>query len=320
MTPWTVAMLLAALPAVAPPLPPLPKAASSLGAIVLDGHLYVYGGHAGKTHTYDTTTALATFHRLVLKPGATWEMLPGGPAAQGLNLAASGGRVVRVGGMQPRNAPGEPADMHSLTGAAAFDPSAKVWKDLPPLPAGRSSHDVVAVGSKLVVVGGWDQKGKAATPVWHETAPILDLSATNPKWESVPQPFARRALTAAAVGTKVYVIAGMDAAGTTTLRVDVLDTATVTWTRGPDLPGKGHAGFSPAATVVNGRVVVSTSDGTVHRLNAAGKAWVKVGESKSHRMVARLVPYDSGVLLVGGASHDADGTVGELESVKLPAE
>ena len=36
-----------------------------------DGYLYLYGGHAGKTHSYDTATVLGTFHRLKLD-GGTW--------------------------------------------------------------------------------------------------------------------------------------------------------------------------------------------------------------------------------------------------------
>ena len=149
--PWSLLAALA-LPAFAPAqsadaparLAPLPVGVSSLGATVCDGHLYVYGGHAGKTHSYDTQTVLGTFHRLPLTPGGKWEALAGGPIAQGMNLVTQRGQVVRVGGMQPRNAPGVTADNHSLTECASYDPKAKAWTALPPLPAGRSSHDVVA--------------------------------------------------------------------------------------------------------------------------------------------------------------------------------
>ena len=182
------------------PFPPLPKAVSSLGAVESDGYLYVYGGHAGKTHSYDTATVLGTFHRLKLAGGTKWEELPGGPIAQGLNLAAHGGKVYRVGGMQPRNKPGDPSDTVSLADCARFDPKAGKWEPLPPLPAPRSSHDVVVSGDKLVVVGGWEMKGKDEKATWHDTALVLDLASKEPKWESVPQPFKRRALTEAATG------------------------------------------------------------------------------------------------------------------------
>src|SRR5688572_31164214 len=96
-------------PTKAPAFPAMPKAVSSFGAIECDGYLYLYGGHAGKTHSYDTESVLGTFHRLKLDGGTKWEPLPGGPIAQGMNLTSHGGKVYRVGGMQPKNKPGDPA-------------------------------------------------------------------------------------------------------------------------------------------------------------------------------------------------------------------
>ena len=297
--------------------PPLPKAVSSLGAVACDGYLYAYGGHAGKTHSYDTKTVLGTFHRLKLDGGTKWEELPGGPILQGVNLAAHGGRVYRVGGMEPRNAPGEPADNHSLTTCARFDPKVGKWEDMPPLPAGRSSHDVTVVGDKLVVVGGWQMKGKDEKPVWHDATLTLDLAGKNQEWKALPQPFKRRALTAAAVGNTVYVLGGLGAEGGDR-RVDVLDVTTGKWTDGPALPGADRVAFSPAAGVVKGRVVVNTSAGPVYRLNEAGTGWEKVGEAKTKRMVARLVPLgDDAVILVGGAA--GGGNVDAVEVVRLAA-
>lgn len=174
-------------------LPPLPAAVSSLGAIACDGYAYIYGGHAGKTHSYNTKSVLGTFHRLKLDGGTKWEELPGGPILQGMNLATHGGKVYRAGGMQPRNVPGTPADNYSVAEAAVYDPKACKWEKLPDLPAGRSSHDLVTVGDKIVVVGGWTQKGKGEKSDWLDTALVLDLAATKLEWKSVPQPFQHRA-------------------------------------------------------------------------------------------------------------------------------
>jgi N-acetylneuraminic acid mutarotase len=309
--------LVVPLPATAAEFPPLPKGVSSFGAVACDGYLYVYGGHVGKTHTYSNEDVHGTFHRLKLDGGAKWEELPGGPSAQGLNLAAHGGKVYRVGGMQPRNAPGEPEDIHSLTDCARFDPKAGKWEALPPLPTGRSSFDVVMAGDQLVVVGGWHQRGKGRPFVWHDTAAVLDLAAAKPEWKSIPQPFKRRALTAVAVGTKVYVIGGLTPDGTDQ-RVDVLDVATGMWEAGPALPCGERAAFSPAAAVVNGRVVVNTSEGPLYRLTEAGDGWEKIGEAATKRMVARLVPFgNDSVLLVGGVG--AGANVATVEAVKLTA-
>lgn len=313
---FVTAALTAAEPAKPAALPPLPKPVASFGAVATDGYLYVYGGHAGKTHSYDTESVLGTFHRLKLDGGTKWEELPGGPRAQGLNLVAHKGLLYRVGGMQPRNKPGDPADNHSLAECARFDPKTNKWEDLPALPAGRSSHDVVVAGEKLVVVGGWQMKGKGEKSVWHDTALVLDLTAKQPKWESVPQPFQRRALTATAVGSKVYVLGGLGAEGKAT---DVFDAETKKWSTAAALPleGKKAMSFSPAAATVNGRVVVNTAAGAMYRLSAGGDAWEKVGAVETPRMVARLIPLSAtAVLLVGGATA-GEGHTAALERVPL---
>jgi N-acetylneuraminic acid mutarotase len=300
-----------------PKFPPLPHAVSSLGAIVSDGYLYVYGGHAGKTHTYSTKDVLGTFHRLKLDGGTQWEELPGGPILQGMNLAAHRGKIYRVGGMRPRNEPGQPSDNVSVVEAARYDPKAGQWEPLPPLPAGRSSHDVVVVGDQLVVVGGWQSRGRGVPPRWHDTAVVLDLSAKQLEWREIPQPFQRRALTAAVVGEKVYVLCGLDAKGDLNNRVDVLDVPTGKWSQGPDVPGE-RVGFSPAATTVDNSLVISTSDGKVYRLSQDGQAWELLAEGTSKRIVHRLVPYRGDVLLVGGAIPGGGGNVTALERVALP--
>ena len=105
--------------------PALPQAVSSLGAVECDGYVYIYGGHAGKTHTYSTRDVLGSFHRLKLDGGAKWEELLGGPILQGMNLAAHGGKVYRVGGMRPRNDATQPTDNVSVADAARFDPKSQ---------------------------------------------------------------------------------------------------------------------------------------------------------------------------------------------------
>lgn len=299
--------------------PPIPAAVSSLGAIASDGYLYVYGGHAGKTHSYDTKSVLGTFHRLKLDDGTKWEELSGGPILQGMNLAAHGGTIYRVGGMSPRNAPGEKSDNVSLVASEKFDPKVGKWQSLPDLPAGRSSHDLVVVGDKLIVVGGWQMNGKDGKSQWHDTALSLDLAKPGVKWESIPQPFQRRALTAAALGGKVYVLGGLTTEGKSVRKNDVLDVATGKWSTGPDIPGDDRVGFSPATTIVGDRIVLSTSDTRVYRLVADGSEWEKVGTAGGKRMVHRAVSLGKdSVLLVGGAG-GKDGNHAELEIIKLAA-
>lgn len=297
-------------------LPPLTQATSSLGAVELDGYLYIYGGHAGKTHKYNTDTVLGTFQRLKLNGGKQWEQLPGGPKVQGMNLATHGGKIYRIGGLQPRNGPDEPADNVSITDCSCFDPKTNKWLPIASLPAGRSSHDLVVAGDKLIVVGGWESKGKGNMPFWHETSLMLDLKDKDAKWESIPQPFKRRALTAAALGSKVYAICGMDENGALINQVDVYDLVSKKWSIGPALPGD-KTGFSPAANIIQKKVIISTSEGLVFRLNESANGWEKVGTSNTKRIVHRLVPFGNNALLVGGAAPGGAGNFADLEVVTI---
>jgi N-acetylneuraminic acid mutarotase len=312
-TPAAVVMLAAlARPAAAGEFPPLPQAVSSFGAAVAGGHVYVYGGHAGKTHTYSTQSTVGTFRRLDLAdPKKGWEDLPGGPHLQGLALVAHHGTVIRIGGMQPRNRPGDPADNHSIASVARFDPATKRWEDLPDLPAPRSSHDAAVVGDTLVVAGGWRMNGAGKSSAWHDTALLLDLSRPGAKWEAVPQPFERRALTAAALDGKVYVIAGLTPDAGTAHAVNVFDPVTRKWSEGPKLPGDRLNGFTPAAAALDGALYVSPADGTVYRL--AGDKWEPAAALRTPRYVHRLVPIGGGRLLaLGGASKAGNVAASEV--------
>lgn len=277
----------------------LPQPSSSLGAVVEGGWLYVYGGHVLPTHDYSSDAVSGAFHRMNLSTG-TWEALPPGPPAQGMNLSAHKGFIYRVGGMQPRNAPGTPPDNWSLASAARFDPAKRVWEDLPSLSAPRSSHDLAFVGDLLIVVGGWRLQG-ATPPQWADTIEVLDLGVKPLRWRVLPQPFARRAFVLAVRKQRLFVLGGFDATDKTLDRVDIYDPVGNEWTRGPSLPPGPRNGFSPAAAVEGDALYASFADGGVFRMAPTGTTWDRVATSTprlAHRMV---VAPGRRLLLLGGA-------------------
>jgi N-acetylneuraminic acid mutarotase len=292
------------VPAADPPAyPDLPVAVSSFAAAVAGDYVYAFGGHSGPAHTYAFETTLGEFHRLRLTQAGQWERLPSGPRLQGLALVAHRGKLYRLGGMQPHNSRTEKTDTRSLAGCAFFDPAGKQWLDLEPLPEPRSSHDAVVLGNALYVFGGWRLNGKEGKAEWHAHGLRLDLSSRGGKWDPVPQPFRRRALTATAHAGKVYVIGGLTEAGKVVRTVDVFDPTAGTWDAGPPLPGEDSHGFSPASAVQGGRLYVATADGKVYRLAEAGDGWVAVGQLSAPRFVARMLPGPAGrLLIVGGAA------------------
>ncbi|MCW5557532.1 MAG: PQQ-binding-like beta-propeller repeat protein [Verrucomicrobiae bacterium] len=297
-------------------LPPMPEAATSFGAAVAGGHLYLYGGHTGERHVYTADKVSGAFHRLALENGAAWESLPAGPAAQGTALVAVDGRLARVGGMAARNLPGEPADLHSLDSVALYDPATRSWTDLPPLPEPRSSHDVAVIGRTLYVGGGWKLSGGTNAGVFHTHLAALDLSSERPEWRRIPQPFTRRGLALAPRGDRLNGIRGMSGSNQTTLAVEIFDTKTGAWTSGPELPKGKLKGFGNSAITAGNRIYVSGLSGEVHALGADSTEWEKVATLQQRRFFHRLVAADARTLLALGGEDD-EGKISNVEVVHL---
>lgn len=288
----------------------MPLAGSSFGAVISDSWLYVYGGHISPTHHYSTEAVSGHFDRLRLSD-QKWEHLPDGLALQGMNLAAYKGKIYRIGGMAPRNKPQEKSDNWSVSDCAVFDPATMKWEGLPPLPQPRSSHDVVVIGSKLIVVGGWTLKGAGASE-WMDTLAVLDLDAREPKWTTLKQPFNRRALIAAAYNGKMYVIGGFNKSAMVSRDVDIFDPKTGVWTKGPKLPGKDeNNGFAPAACVHNGSLYMSLADGALYRLNQSAQAWEMAGQA-TPRIAHRIASTGEAILVIGGAETGEEGKNSDL--------
>lgn len=308
--------------AAGPALPKLPEAISSFGAAVAGDSLYVYGGHTGGAHQHSKDNLSLRFSRLKLDAPSEWESLPVGPGLQSPALVAHQGKIYRIGGLTALNAAKEPEQLQSLADFERFDPATKQWTKLAPLPEPRSSHDAVVVGDLLYVVGGWnlgeDQK-------WHDTAYVADLSQEKPEWKELPkQPFKRRALAAAVADGKVYAIGGMSENGPS-LDVHVFDPKTQTWAEGAKVPAMsadspmGHAagmnGFGCAAFNADGKLYLSTMDGSVFQLSADGKTWNGVAKLEKPRFFHRLLPYGKQLLAIAGAARG--GHLDTIERVAL---
>lgn len=321
----TLAPVLASLLAFAGPAfgaeapPPLPAPVASFGAAATpEGHVFIYGGHAGVRHKYNREDVNGDLY-LWQQGMSRWEKLASHEPAQGASLIALTGRVLRVGGMAAQNAKDEKQDLWSSETAGAFDLQSKRWTDLPKLPARRSSHDSVVIGSTLYVIGGWALGGGSARgsdPHWHDTYLTLDLSKPVATWQSHPQPFQRRALAVQAIGTLIYCIGGMDSGDTPSKAVEVLDTATGKWSTGPSLPADKLGGFGYSAIAHEGRLFASGLPGDV--LELRGQEWASVAKMAHARFFHRLVPGGTGRLIaLGGESRE--GKKAPPEVIELPA-
>ncbi len=291
------------------PFAMLPRALVSFGAAVAGDSLYVIGGSIGKTHQYSTESVSRAFYRLDLRDPTTWDEPAEGVGRQSVALVAHGGKVYRIGGMEPRNLPGEPAQTPSVAEVAAFDPSSGSWTQLPPLPEPRSSHDAAVLDGKIYVIGGWNLRVDGDTS-WHSTVHVMDLTLAEPRWRPLPSaPFQRRALAVAAAAGKVFAIGGMAPDGISR-KVDVFDTVTETWSKAPDLP---TGGFAVSAFGIGDNVYCNGQDGIVYRLSTAtGAKWETAGRLDRPRFFHRLVGTPQGELLAIGGAGDG-GRLRDIE-------
>jgi N-acetylneuraminic acid mutarotase len=285
--------------------------------VVADGWLYVYGGHIGTEHDHSAANLSQHFRRIRVDGGTAWEELPMQTPLQGVQLVAHSGKVYRVGGLDARNATiDEEEDLHSTADFTEYDPVTREWKSLPALPAARSSHNAAVIGDRLYVVGGWTLSGSPPGD-WTHNLVVYDFADPQAGWQEIETPpFKRRALAAGHCNGKLFVLGGIDAEGDVTLRVDVLDPQSLTWSKGPDLPGEGIAGFGVSAWNLDGRLYASGMQGIVWRLNEDGSAWEAAAQLNRKRFFHQLVPASNGGLLaVGGASHE--GHIADIEWIDV---
>ena len=288
-----------------PSLPDLPNAVTSFGAATTaDGHLYVYGGHMGDAHKYYKEGQCNTLLRLNLNKPEKWESLAKGPRLQGLALVTDGKMLYRLGGFTAlNNEDEEESELRSQQSFARFDPAKGAWENLTTLPEPRSSFDAVVHRNQLYVIGGWDMQPEGKT--WSSTAHVADLREETITWKKLPEPpFRKRALSLAAVGDLIFAIGGMKEQGGPTRDVDVFNTKTGKWSKGPKLTGeKPMAGFGSSSFAIGNRLFTSTYEGLLLELSQDAKSWKTIRKFETGRFFHRMIPMnDSALLMISGAN------------------
>ncbi|MBO6939772.1 MAG: hypothetical protein JJ863_32675 [Deltaproteobacteria bacterium] len=272
--------------------PVLPRGTTSFGmAVTDDGTLYVLGGFRGEPHNYLAEGQSPDLHRL--RPGADhWEAAPGLEAGiQSVALVPFEGALHRVGGMRV----GEPNQLHSVAEHARFDPESGEWTAIAPLPEARSSHEALALGDSIVVVGGWALDGDRSEGRFAETM----LRYREGRWEASESPVRRRAVGAAASDDTLVVAGGLTPSGDISQRVDVYDADSGEWSRAPDLPGE-RTGFGVALAFTGDAFVASGMDGTLWRWAPGDAAWTRAGELRFPRFFHRMAKVGEELFVVGG--------------------
>ena len=128
-------------------LPNLPSPArSSFGACVLDGRLYVVGGHTNETHHYpaENFSAQGDIFSLADKKWLPSPAIPPRPrASQGFTLVGYGQYLYALGGLVHHEyKPGQnPEDTYQSTAAIdRYDLTTETWTTIGQLNQARSSY------------------------------------------------------------------------------------------------------------------------------------------------------------------------------------
>lgn len=155
----------------------------------------------------------------------------------------------------------------------SFDPAANEWKRLESIPEGIHHPGFAAVGNKLYSIGGFTiaRPAGGGLPAWVPSTSVWIYDIATNRWAKGPAlPAPRGALTATAVGTKLYAIGGARNPSYSTAELrptvpvenvatnEVFDTEKNTWASArPMLTARNHHGASFIAGkiyVVGGRI------------------------------------------------------------------
>ncbi|XXX74549.1 DUF1668 domain-containing protein [Sorangium sp. So ce134] len=305
--------------------PRLPEAAGSFGAALLGESVYVAGGHVTPAHVqgsgFSRDDLTPAFRRLDLASGQAWEQLEDVPPLEGLTLVAHGGALIRAGGLQIDNAPGETEELRSVPTVERYDPDEATWSPLPELPEGRSGHGAVVIGDTLYVVAGWTVEGTSNSGAFTTGGYRLDLSNKDATWEPLPEPpFKLRSLAVSALGDKIYAMGGVDEAQAFTAAVYVLDTKEGTWSEGPSLPEAPFLNaFGAASCSVGGELYVNYAAG-LFRLNEAGDGWETAGTLETPRIFNSLLCRSERELVALGGFNltQSSDPLDDVEVVSIP--
>jgi N-acetylneuraminic acid mutarotase len=220
---------------------------------------------------------------------------PEPPAAYPIAVVANAacvldGFIYVTGGYGNRDAQGN-ADF--VGRAYRYSPRENQWERLPDMPVARCFHGCVAAEGKVWLFGGMSRAGDGSPDFNVAQVDCYDPEAR--KWTTPTNlPTPRNRLAAGAIGTKVYVVGGMDREDTDL--VEILDTSTFKWSDGARLPAPSHG--HALAAVGDKLVVAGGSVPDVTWIFEAGK-WREGGKLPGAHLFAAAVAVNGAVLLLG---------------------
>jgi N-acetylneuraminic acid mutarotase len=278
--------------------PPLPLPRTEVAGAAVRGEIYVVGGYLADGRSSRRVDVYAP-------ETGRWRRTTDLPVAVNHAMAASHrGRLYVVGG-------------YSGAGPAlrsAFVLTGSRWRRLRQLPAPRAAGGAAVADGRLYVVGGVSRPGTLA-----RVAYALDLRRL--RWASVPGPTPREHLAAAALGGKVFAVAGrLGGIDTNQTLVESLVPGSRRWVRVEPVPeARGGTG----AATARGRLVSIGGEAPAGTIASAfsydpsTRRWDRLPDLPTPRHGLAVVAVGSRVFVIGGGPRPGLFVSGANESLDL---
>ena len=235
--------------------PPIPLAMNHANAAVVGGKIYLLGGLAVAPDGAWRAVANSWVYDPKCSEWTPISPMPNGTARGSAAMGVHGTNIYLAGGMTILDVTGG-GYQDSVSTVSVYDTVKGTWSTLSErLPEARDHAGGSVVNSTLYVLGGryFGSKGN------RDTVFSLNLDQRNATWQtsSARMPTARGGVSAATIGTKVYIFGGEGnkAKGSDGVfnQTEVFDTVTETWEelQPMDVPRHGTS-----AVAVSGRIYI----------------------------------------------------------------
>jgi N-acetylneuraminic acid mutarotase len=276
----------------------LPLARAEVAGALYKGKIAVAGGFLGdgsnsaRVELYDPARD-------------RWTRLPNLPLAVNHPMAAAGGgRLYVLGGYANR-----------MPQRAVFAFDGERWRRLPPLPEARAAGGAAFAGGKLYVVGGV-RPGRTIA----EEAFVYDPKTNG--WSTIPGPTPREHLGVAALGGRVYAVAGRTRGFDTNLDVfEVYRPSEGRWMSLSPVPDpRGGTGLAalPGRLVSVGGEEEGGTIASVYVYDVAGGSWSRVQDLPTPRHGLAVVGRSDTVYAIAGGTVPGLSVSRVNEALTLP--
>lgn len=278
--------------------PPLPVARTEVAGAAVRGEIYIVGGYLADGRSSRRVDVYSPQTR-------RWRRAPDLPVAVNHAMAAAyRGRLYVVGG-------------YSGTGQvlrSTYVLRGPRWRRLAPMPAPRAAAAAAVAGRRLYVVGGVQQRGSLA-----QVAFALDLRRL--RWSTVTGPTPREHLAGAALGGKVYAVAGrLGGLDSNQSVVQSFTPGARTWSEVPSVPeargGTGAAAAGGRLISVGGEEPSGTI-ASVFAFDPAARRWNRLPNLPTPRHGLAVVGIGSRVFVIGGGPRPGLFVSGANESLDV---